>query len=302
MGTSGTVREFPRKQSSPGSLPTRRPQCLDARKSYRRSPPARARGGPTLSPERPESHRAAELTVFLVVKHGPPRWGPRHGRAHPLLPLAPRKQGARLSAGIARVPGSRLARGGRLQGWGCVGARGAREAGGRRAGGRRGAAAPALRATPHRQAWVRAAAGDPGMARRPGGKGSGSCWRPPPFAPASALEGPGGRAGSSDCERAGAVPGRCRREGAGVQWSAGGGDGAGLARVDARGASYSPITSGGVGSAWILGLWHRLGCGGKSKGRKALVPCKYPGSPQRLESWGRGQLRRARRWRLEVPR
>lgn len=156
------------------AFPPRRPRCPDARKSYRRSRPARGRGVPrsrvcTLSPGAARSpRRAAALTVLLVVKHRPPRRGRRHGRAHPLLPLAPRKQGARLRAGIARVPGPGLAGGGRRRGGGRVGAGGARAAGGRRAGGRRGAAAPALGAAPHRRAWVRAAAGAGCMARSPG--------------------------------------------------------------------------------------------------------------------------------------
>lgn len=111
---------------------------------------------------------AVSLTVLLVVKHRPPRAGCRYGRhRHPLLPLAPLKQGARLRASIASVPGPGLAGCGRRQGGGRIGARWARATGRRRAWGRRGAAAPALGAAPHRQAWMCAAATARNMARRP---------------------------------------------------------------------------------------------------------------------------------------
>lgn len=111
---------------------------------------------------------ADSLTVLLVVKHRPPRAGCRYGRhRHPLLPLAPLKQGARLRAGITSVPAPRLVGCGRLLGRGRIGARGASATRRRRARGRRGAAAPALGAAPHRQAWVCAAATARNMARRP---------------------------------------------------------------------------------------------------------------------------------------
>lgn len=159
VGTAGTIREFPRKPRRPGtpSHPGGRgvwtlgsPAAAAPRESVRGPHEARV---PTLSQGAARGPRpAAELTVLLVVKHWPPRRGRRHGRAHPLFPLAPRKQGARLRAGIACVPGPELTGGGRRRGRGRVGATGARAAEGRRAGGRRGAAAPTLRATPHRRA------------------------------------------------------------------------------------------------------------------------------------------------------
>lgn len=221
VGPQPPGASFSGSRGAPGRRPTR---GTPAGKSRPAPPaPARARG--------PHAVPAPALTVLLVVKHRPPRGGRRHGRAHPLLPLAPRKQGARLRADIARVPGPGLAGSGRLQGRGCFGAGGARTAGGRRARGRRGAAAPALRATPHRRAWVRAAAGAGGIAGPQGRE-----WRQ------EERSGPAASAASSP--RRQNLPSRLRALGAGLGRGWGGASGKGGSGAELSAGAWKGRSSG----------------------------------------------------------
>ncbi|KAM9051768.1 uncharacterized protein AAG666_001470 [Megaptera novaeangliae] len=158
-------------------------------------------------------------------------------------------RGARLRAGIARVPGPGLAGGERRRGGGRVGAGGARAAGGRRAGGRRGAATPALGAAPHGRAGVRAAARARDMARPPGGEQELERLAALALRPRLGVRGswPPGRLRRTLARGGGAGAGPAGRSPGGV--SAGGGDGAEPERGAASGYGYPPPASVGADAA-----------------------------------------------------